>query len=106
MSRLFSAAVIAGFVATGASAEVEPGKATFDHYCAECHAAGFGHPGTQQLGWTRGEGSALLEQRTDLTAAYVTQVVRNGLVEMPPIRPTEIDDAKLKTLAAYLSKGK
>jgi hypothetical protein len=26
-----------------------PGKVLFDKKCAECHAPGFGHPGTQRL---------------------------------------------------------
>lgn len=85
-------------------AEVSAGKTTFDRYCAECHAPGFGHPGTQQLGWIQGERRAVLEQRKDLAAAYVMLVVRNGLMEMPPFRPTEIDDKALRQLADYLAK--
>jgi mono/diheme cytochrome c family protein len=83
-----------------------PGKPVFDRYCAGCHAPGFGHPGTQQLGWTRGAKDAVLGQRTDLSPDYVKQVVRHGLVEMPPFRPTEIDDARLEALAGYLGKAK
>jgi hypothetical protein len=49
-----------------------------------------------QLGWTRGEARALLEKRTDLQAAYIAVVVRNGLLEMPPCRPTQISDAELR----------
>jgi mono/diheme cytochrome c family protein len=86
------------------AADVAPGKQIFQRYCAECHAPGFGHPGTQQLGWTRGESRAVLEKRTDLQAAYVRLVVRQGLMEMPPFRPTEIDDAQLEQLANYLAK--
>lgn len=85
--------------------EVGPGKRLFDRFCAECHAPGFGHPGTQELGWARGPAYAVLEQRTDLQPAYVMQVVRNGLVEMPPFRPTEIDDSSLQQLENYLAKS-
>jgi mono/diheme cytochrome c family protein len=81
-----------------------PGKQIFQHLCAECHAPGFGHPGTQQLGWTRGESLSLLEKRTDLQPAYIRLVVRNGLLEMPPFRPTEINETQLQQLAAYLAR--
>jgi mono/diheme cytochrome c family protein len=86
------------------AADEAPGKSTFTRYCAECHAPGFGHPGTQQLGWTRGEKLALLESRKDLRADYVTLIVRYGLFEMPAYRPTEISDAALAQLAQYLAK--
>lgn len=90
---------------TAQAADVAPGKRTFDRYCAECHAPGFGHPGTQQLGWTRGEKKAVLEQRKDLVPAYVAAIVRNGLMEMPGFRPTEISDAELKQLADYVASA-
>jgi (+)-pinoresinol hydroxylase len=88
-----------------AAADVPPGKQIFDRHCAACHAAGVGTPGTQQLGWTRGKEFALLEERKDLQADYVRFVVRHGLLEMPPFRPTEIDDAQLGQLASYLAKS-
>jgi (+)-pinoresinol hydroxylase len=83
-----------------------PGKASFDKHCAECHAPGPGHPGTQRLAWSRGERFALLEQRKDLSADYVRAIVRRGLFEMPPFRPTEISDRELDELSNYLAKIK
>lgn len=91
-------------VAVGA-ADAPPGKQIFDRHCAACHAAGVGTPGTQQLGWTRGKEFAVLEVRKDLQADYVRFVVRHGLLEMPPFRPTEIDDVQLEQLATYLAKS-
>jgi mono/diheme cytochrome c family protein len=93
----------ASFAVTAATADPATGKLVFERRCSQCHAPGFGHPGTQQLGWTRGEDRAVLERRSDLTAAYINLVVRNGLMEMPAFRPTEISDAELQQLAAYLS---
>ena len=92
--------------AAGAQAQEKtpPGKPLFERYCAECHAAGFGHPGTQRLGLNKGPDYAVLEQRMDLSAAYVRAVVRSGLIEMPPFRPTEIADRELADLARYLAK--
>jgi mono/diheme cytochrome c family protein len=88
------------------AADAPAGKALFDHYCAVCHAAGPGHAGTMRLAELRGPANALLEQRKDLGAAYVRQVVRQGLVEMPPWRPSEIDDAALNQIAQYLAHGR
>lgn len=87
------------------SAEPPPGKQLFDRYCGPCHAATVGTPGTQQLTWTRGKDSGLLEKRKDLSADYIRSVVRNGLFEMPPFRPTEITDAQLTELANYLAQA-
>lgn len=101
-----SAAVCLAFISSQANAaDVSAGKALFDQHCAECHAPGFGHPGTQQLGWTRGADRAVLEQRKDLASAYVSAIVRNGLMEMPAFRPTEITDANLKVLAEYVASA-
>jgi hypothetical protein len=63
-------------------------------------------PATQQLEWTRGKQFSILEERKDLIPAYVVAVVRNGLHEMAPFRPTEIDDAALSELVAYLAPPK
>jgi mono/diheme cytochrome c family protein len=84
------------------AADAPAGKRLFDRHCAECHAPGSGRPGTQQLGWSRGKDRAVLEQRRDLAADYISFVVRNGLLEMPPFRPTEMSDAELRELARYL----
>lgn len=84
------------------AADPPPGKKVFDRYCSQCHAPGFGHPGTQQLAFTKGPAQSVLEQRKDLAAEYVRYVVRHGLAQMPPYRPAEIDDAKLAELVHYL----
>ena len=100
-------AVTLALAATAACAQdALPGKQVFDRYCAECHAPGFGHPGTMQLERTRGRAQSLLEARKDLIPVYVSTVVRNGLAEMPPYRPSEIDDAALSALVQYLAPGK
>lgn len=87
------------------AADLAAGKQVFDRYCSHCHAAGVGHPGTQMLGWLKGDKQALLEQRTDLVPEYVRLVVRRGLAEMPAFRPTEINDAALADLSAYLARN-
>ncbi|HVS22431.1 MAG TPA: cytochrome c [Gammaproteobacteria bacterium] len=47
---------------------------------------------------------AELEQRTDLTAAFVNAIVRGGLNSMPFFRPTELGDEDLGALDAYLTR--
>jgi mono/diheme cytochrome c family protein len=86
-------------------AAVPPGKVLFDRHCAFCHAAGAGNAGTMRLTEVRGAAKAVLEERTDLDPAYIKVVVRQGLVEMPPYRQTEIDNTQLEQLVRYLVRN-
>lgn len=81
------------------------GEAVFDHWCAPCHDPGPGHPGTQglQIKYRGTEIPAPLEERTDLTPPVVASFVRQGVLSMAPFRKTEITDAELDALAAYLA---
>jgi hypothetical protein len=45
----------------------------------------------------------VLEQRKDLTPGYIKTVVRHGLAEMPPFRPSELPDSELQQIANYLA---
>ena len=86
------------------SASLEHGQDVFDHWCAPCHAPGPGHPGTQALdALYRGEKPGALEERSDLVPEVTRVFVRNGVSVMPPFRKTEITDADLAALAAYLA---
>jgi len=81
------------------------GKQVYEKWCAPCHAAGPGHPGTTALAALyKGAKPAALEDRTDLTSPVVKQFVRKGVSVMPFFRKTEISDVELDALAAYLSK--
>jgi mono/diheme cytochrome c family protein len=90
-------------VAAGEAPPGSPGEALYTRWCAECHAEGHGHPGTQQLERTRGAKLAVLTRRQDLVSQYVVLVVRNGLNAMPPYRPSEISEEELALLAAWLA---
>lgn len=82
----------------------ERGRAVFVYWCTPCHAPGPRHPGTQALdALYKGAKPAALEQRTDLVPAVTTAFVRSGVSVMPPFRKTEISDADLAALAAYLA---
>jgi len=91
--------------AAAQDSEHAAGKAVFDYWCAPCHAPGPGHPGTQglQIKYRGTDIPAPLEERTDLTPVVVETFVRQGVLAMAPFRKTEITDAELAELAAYLS---
>lgn len=83
------------------------GKANFERYCVVCHGAGPDHPGTMALqAKYKGKLPARLDQRTDLTEAFVITTVRHGISVMPAARKTEISDSELKSIAAYLAHRK
>jgi mono/diheme cytochrome c family protein len=79
------------------------GSEVFEHYCSYCHGSSDG-PGTVQLKRTRGADKALLTERADLAPDYIEYVVRHGLKSMPPFAPSDLTEAKLKALVAFLAK--
>ena len=85
-------------------ATLERGRTVFNEWCAACHAPGPRHPGTQALDVLyRGKKPGALEERTDLVPKMTEAFVRKGVSVMPPFRKTEISDADLAALAAYLA---
>jgi mono/diheme cytochrome c family protein len=87
------------------SARAEPGKIDFLNACAVCHAAQPDRPGTMSLQYKyAGRLPAALEQRTDLTPAIVQYYVRHGIAMMPSFRKTELSDAQVSAIAAYLTR--
>jgi mono/diheme cytochrome c family protein len=89
-----------------APAQSDRGVAVFTYWCATCHAAGPGMPGTQALQVKyNGALPALLTQRTDLTPELIAFYVRNGVSVMPFFRKTEISDADLDALADYVVRS-
>jgi mono/diheme cytochrome c family protein len=82
------------------------GQIVYERWCAPCHAAGPGHPGTQSLEMKYGgKTPAVLLERTDLTPQMVSLFVRQGVLMMAPFRKTEITDAELAALAAYVARN-
>jgi len=106
ISRIVTVAL---FCASAAQAAGDPvkGKQVFDRWCTQCHGRGPGHPGTQSLAVRyRGSTPEALEDRTDLPPKVTALYVREGVQLMPFFRKTEISDAELADLSAYLAKGK
>ena len=84
---------------------VDAGRDLYQYSCAICHGRGSGNPGTVALqAKYGGKSPALLEDRTDLTAPTVRFFVRRGVSIMPFFRKTEVSDADLAAIAAYLTR--
>lgn len=93
-----------GEASNGASAPREmSGKELYDHWCADCHNPGPGHPGTLRLAGDMGEENSVLLQK-QMDPEVVKYAVRNGFQMMPPFRQTEITDEELARLTDYLVK--
>ena len=78
------------------------GEELFKLFCRACHAPGPAHPGTAKLALTKGSDKSVILNREDLPAEYIAHVVRNGLLGMPPLRPTDVTDAELEQLVEYV----
>lgn len=85
------------------------GEAVFRKVCAPCHGAGPGIDGSPLLPGTaklqakyQGTMPAALEKRQDLNFAALRAFVRNGAGAMPRFRKTEVSDADLEAMAAWL----
>lgn len=95
----------AGVTAAAADASTLDGKALYVERCGMCH---------QSIGMavgilSRRPGDAsqgLLEERADLSAAFIQTVVRTGILNMPRMPRAEVSDAELAAIANHLSRGK
>ena len=102
--------VAAGFCLSGqalaqpaaASEQIESGGRVYQQWCARCHnERGFATVLLERL--YNGAEPAVLDQRRDLNSGFVGYVVRNGISFMPFFRKTEITNADLAELSAYLT---
>ena len=94
----------ANAAAESSDALVARGNAAFTHRCAMCHREG--QTGTFILARRLGKEKSLLERRTDLQPAYIRQVVRAGLVNMPRLSRVEMPDPDLDGVIAYLMSSR
>jgi mono/diheme cytochrome c family protein len=80
-----------------------PGRDLFAEKCGMCHrSTGMG---TGLLSRRYPKGQEQLEARTNLSAAFVTTVVRHGLNNMPALSRAEVSDPQLASIASYLARG-
>jgi len=102
----FCLAAVSAAHAAPPAAAAPSGQAVYEHWCAPCHAPGPGHPGTQSLQLKyAGKTPAVLLERTDLAPEAVAVFVRQGVLLMAPFRKTEITDAQLQALTAYVTRN-
>jgi (+)-pinoresinol hydroxylase len=110
-ARLVVLTVAAALVGAAAHAQdaaaVKQGQQVYEYWCTPCHGKGErGYPGTTALqAKYKGALPSALEDRTDLTPAAIRFVVRRGISIMPFFRPTEVSEADLAALAAYLTRN-
>jgi mono/diheme cytochrome c family protein len=98
--------------ASARAPEIERGKAVYNKWCVHCHGPGLGLPGfgalpgTQQLGikYRGSDVPPVLDERTDLVPEFIEVIVRQGISFMPQFRKTEVSDADLEALSAYLTR--
>jgi (+)-pinoresinol hydroxylase len=105
-----ASAAAAQEVATPDAAAIARGKVKFTQTCAPCHGTDRGDFGRAMLPGTdalrikyQGKLPAALEQRTDLTPAVIKAYVRTGTWSMPPFRKTELSDAQIDEISAYIA---
>jgi (+)-pinoresinol hydroxylase len=84
--------------------QIERGEQVYQKWCYPCHGPGSDKPGTVSL-QQRGQKPAVLADRTDLNAPMIKTFVRHGVYFMPIFRKTEISDADLDAIAAYLTRN-
>jgi cytochrome c5 len=100
------ALTLAAGVASADEASLTPqqqqGKRLYNHLCVYCHSPGVW--GTNRLSKRMDKEHAVLENRTDLSAGAIQTIVRTGIGSMPPLRKSELSDADVSAIAAYLTR--
>jgi mono/diheme cytochrome c family protein len=87
-------------------AQLQRGNEGYMYWCWNCHGEGVGKPGTQALvAKYKGSKPAILDQRTDLIPPVTKAFVRKGVSIMPFFRKTEVSDAQLDDISAYLARN-
>lgn len=113
MRTLVVAAAVVALSLTGGARAADPdhGKEVYTRWCWGCHEAlpghGFDPPAGTYTLQKRYQGSlpAEIDKRTDLSGSYIRTLVRKGLNVMPFFRKTEVNDADLDDLVAYLTRN-
>lgn len=104
MKRITLGLFVAAWGCAVGAAEPAIGEAVYQRWCTHCHSPGRGNPGTESLQVKYGgKVPAVLLERTDLAAQAVANFVRSGVLSMPPFRKTEVTDAELAAVSAYVA---
>ncbi len=87
--------------AARAQSDTGRGRELYQKWCTPCHGTGLGKPGTAAAA-AHGVKPAVLEERTNLNPKMIETAVRNGINFMPRFRKTELSNADLAAIVAYL----
>lgn len=94
------------------AADLARGADVYKLWCDDCHSSAPGRFGAIPAGYNvlrrRYQGTSVppvLTDRTDLSAVYIKWIVRHGQNVMPRTRKTEISDAELDDLTAWLTRN-
>ena len=82
--------------------EKQSGAGLFQEKCGMCHRPG--GMGTGILGRRMSPEMSLLENRKDLQAPYIENVVRKGFGIMFSISRAEVSDQQLEKISTYLTE--
>lgn len=106
---LASAAASAQSPSAASPSAAMRGKTLLQHKCQPCHGTERSDMGRAMLPGTdalrikyKGALPAALEQRGDLNQDVLRAYLRRGSWSMPPFRKTELSDADIADIAAYL----
>jgi len=94
--------LVTGSLFAADQSQQDRGREVYQKWCTPCHGTGLGKPGTAAAA-AHGSNPAVLEQRSDLTPKMIETAVRNGVYFMPRFRKTEISNADLAAITAYLA---
>lgn len=98
---ILSLVAVLGACSKAPNAEQPDGAENYALKCAGCHNPGPGHPATMLLEQLGRPVPALIG-RKDLELDYLRSVVRQGLIEMPPFRSTELSDEQIEDIYKYI----
>jgi mono/diheme cytochrome c family protein len=91
--------------AAAAGAASLDGQALYRERCGMCHQT-IGMAVSILSRRPADESKGLLEERNDLSAAFINTVVRTGIMNMPRMSRGEVSDPELASIATYLAKGR
>ena len=102
LSSILAVIIAAQVFASPDESQIERGHRVYQKWCYPCHGPGADKPGTVAME-ALGMKPSVLEERTDMTAAAIKFPVRHGIYFMPSFRKTEVTDADLDAIVAYLT---
>jgi mono/diheme cytochrome c family protein len=105
MTSLAAAAALAACFEAQGAAPAPDGKALFTSRCGMCHQT-IGMAVNILARRPNDPSKGFLEDRKDLSAAFVRTVVRSGIANMPRMSRGEVSDPELAAIASYLSQGR